>query len=71
MELLSAIGASLVATILDKIGSKVYRRNKNAKPKNKNTDRFYMIHDSMSSKEIEDKMFDGFGKPAITNQNNP
>ena len=65
MELLSAIGANLLSTILYKIGSKAYRRNNNAKPKNKNAEtyRFFMIHDSMSSKEIEDKMFDGFGKP--------
>jgi hypothetical protein len=62
MELLNAIGASLLSTILCKLGSKVYRRKKTTKHKTK-TDRFYMIHDSMSSKEIEDKMFNGFGKP--------
>ena len=62
MELLSAVGVSLLATILYKLGSKIYRRIKTAKPKKTKTDRFFMIHDSLSSKEIEDKMFDGFGK---------
>ena len=69
MELLYGIGISLLttllATILYNLVSKIVSRIKETKPKTRNTetDEYYFDCDSMSSKEIEDKMFGGFGKP--------
>ena len=50
MELLNTRGAGLLSTILQKLGSEAYRKTKITKPKNTETDGYFMIHDSMSSK---------------------